>query len=73
MKKKEEMGAEGIKWMVMGIKLDFMSPDSVMIICFDKADDAKAFTEAMEGEDEEIDEASSINFDNNIVSSNSIY
>jgi hypothetical protein len=49
---KEEMGAEGIKWMVMGIKMDFMSPDSVIVICFDKADDAKAFAEAMEGEDE---------------------
>ena len=47
-------GAEGIKWMVVGVKLDFTSivPDSVTIICFDKADDAKAFAEAMEGEGE---------------------
>lgn len=57
---KEEMGADGIKWMVMGVKLDFMSPDSVFVVAFDNADDAKAFADTLNGEGEYVEHSGKI-------------
>ena len=42
----EEADAEGVKWVVVGIKLNnLLDSDMVMVVGFDNADDAKAYAE----------------------------
>ena len=41
----EEAEAEGVKWAVVGMKLDGLSSRMVSVIGFDNADDAKAYAE----------------------------
>ena len=41
-----ESEAEGVKWAVMGVKLDGLSSRVVSVLGFDNADDAKAYAEA---------------------------
>ena len=41
----EEAEAEGVKWAVVGMKLDGLSSKVVSVIGFDNADDAKAYAE----------------------------
>ena len=42
----EEAEAEGVKWAVVGMKLDGLSSRMVSVLGFDNADDAKAYAEA---------------------------
>ncbi|MBR2956453.1 MAG: hypothetical protein IKC54_04605 [Clostridia bacterium] len=52
----EEADAEGVKWVVVGIKLNnLLDSDMVMVVGFDNADDAKAFAEAMDGEGDHVE------------------
>ena len=41
-----ESEAEGVKWAVMGVKLDGLSSRMVSVLGFDNADDAKAYAES---------------------------
>ena len=41
-----ESEAEGVKWAVVGMKLDGLSSRVVSVLGFDNADDAKAYAEA---------------------------
>lgn len=40
-----EAEAEGVKWAVLGVKLDGLSSRMVSVLGFDNADDAKAYAE----------------------------
>ena len=52
----DEAEAEGVKWMVVGLKMNnLVDADSVMVVAFDNADDAKAFAEAMRGEGDHVE------------------
>ncbi|MBQ9107820.1 MAG: hypothetical protein IJY49_03260 [Clostridia bacterium] len=52
----DEAEAEGVKWMVVGLKMNnLIDADSVMVVAFDNADDAKAFADAMNGEGENVE------------------
>jgi hypothetical protein len=41
----KEAEAEGVKWAVMGVKLDGLTPKMVSVVGFDNADDAKAYAD----------------------------
>lgn len=41
-----EAEAEGVKWAVLGVKLDGLSSRMVSVLGFDNADDAKAYAES---------------------------
>ena len=41
-----ESEAEGVKWAVLGVKLDGLSSRMVSVLGFDNADDAKAYAES---------------------------